>query len=261
MKMLLLFILLPCSYAFTQPVVYSTANAHSHNDYQQAFPFYAAYNLKFGSIEVDVYLNISDNELLVARNANDAAQHRTLEELYLKPLAENIQNNKGSVYADTSRKLILMLDVKTEAVPTINKLIDILIKYPSVTRCASLTIMVTGSKPDPSTYSAYPSYLWFDGLLSDKYSKEVLRRIAVLDHNLINYTNWKGSGKLPANDLELLKKSVARAHALGKKVRFWNAPDNLEGWLWLMELGVDYINTDSIKALAEFLKTNGVRNL
>jgi alkaline phosphatase len=259
MKKLFLFILLPCSYSFAQPAVYTTANAHSHNDYQQAFPFNTAYDLKYGSIEVDVYLNISDNELLVARNANDAAQHRTLEDLYIKPLAENIQSNNGSVYADTARKLIFMLDVKTEAVPAINKLIDILVKYPSITRCSSLTIMVTGSKPNPSTYNAYPSYLWFDGYLSDNYNKEVLARIAVLGDNMINYTKWKGGGEPPANEWELLRKKVAKGHSLGKKVRLWNAPDNLEGWRRLMELGVDYLNTDSIKALAEFLKTNGVR--
>jgi hypothetical protein len=261
MKKLLLLILVPYSYAFAQPAVYTTANAHSHNDYQQASPFQAAYNLKYGSIEVDIYLNISDNELLVARNANDAAQHRTLEDLYLKPLAENIQNNNGSVYVDTSRKLILMLDVKTEAVPAINKLIDILIKYPTLTRCASLTIMITGSKPNAATYSAYPAYLWFDGLLSENYSKEVLARIAVLADNLINYTKWTGNGEPPAKEWELIKKNIARGRLLGKKVRLWNAPDNMEGWQRLMELGVDYLNTDSIKALAEFLKTNGVRKI
>jgi alkaline phosphatase len=259
MKKLLLFILLPWSYSFAQPAVYTTANAHSHNDYQQAFPFQLAYNLMYGSIEVDVYLNVADNELLVARNAKDAAQHRTLEDLYLKPLAENIQNNNGSAYADTSRKLILMLDVKTEAVPAINKLIDILIKYPTITRCPSLTIMITGSKPISSTYNVYPSFLWFDGYLSENYNKEVLARIAVLGDNMINYTKWTGNGEPPANEWELLKKRVTKGHSLGKKVRLWNAPDNLEGWSRLMELGVDYLNTDSIKALAEFLKTHGAR--
>lgn len=261
MKKLLLFILFPYSCVFAQPATYTCTNAHSHNDYQQASPFYAAYNLKYGSIEADVYLNVSDNELLVARNENDAAQHRTLEDLYLKPLAENIQNNKGSVYADTALRLILMLDVKTEAVPAINKLIDILMKYPTLTSCSTLTIMLTGSKPLAATYNNYPSYIWFDGLLSENNSKEVLSRVAVLDDNFINYTKWNGNGEPPAKDWEKLKNSITRGHSLGKKVRLWNAPDNYDGWLRLMELGVDYINTDSIKALAEFLKKNGARQL
>ncbi len=57
-----------------------------------------------------------------------------------------------------------------------------------------------------------------------------------------------------------LKKAVDKGHALGKKIRMWNTPDFMEGWAKLSrELGVDYIDTDSIKALAEFLKNNGVR--
>jgi alkaline phosphatase len=246
-------------HVFAQPAVYTTANAHSHNDYQQPVPFYSAYNLQYGSIEVDVYLSLSDNELYVAHTIKDVAQNRTFESLYLSPLAEMIQKNAGNVYADSSRKLILMLDVKTDAVTTINKLIDLCMKYPAVTRCPSLTILVTGSKPHPTTYISYPSFLWFDGLLSSNYSKEALSRIALLGENFINYSKWNGHNEVLGNEWEKLKKAVDKGHALGKKIRLWNTPDFIEGWAKLIELGVDYINTDSIKALAEFLKTNGAR--
>lgn len=260
MKTLLLCLLFPCMHVFAQPAVYTTANAHSHNDYQQSAPFYSAYNLQYGSIEVDVYLSVNDNELYVARTSKDVAQNRKFENEYLGPLADIIQKNAGHVYGDTARKLVLMLDVKTDAVGTINKLIDLFMKYPAVTRCASLTILVTGSKPPHTTYSSYPSFLWFDGLLSVNYSKETLSRIAVLNDNFINYSKWKGREEMSPNDWEKLKKIVNKGHALGKKIRLWNTPDFIEGWHKLIELGVDYINTDSIKALAEYLKKNGVRN-
>lgn len=259
MKNLLLFLLFPCMHVFAQPEVYTTANAHSHNDYQQAAPFFSAYNLQYGSIEVDVYLSLSDNELYVAHTIKDVTQNRTFENLYLAPLADIIQKNAGNVYADTSRKLILMLDVKTEAVTTINKLIDLFMKYPAVTKCPSLTILVTGSKPHPTTFSSYPSFLWFDGYLSVNYSKEALSRIALLGENFINYSKWNGHEEMLPNEWEKLKKAVDKGHTLGKRIRFWNTPDFIEGWSKLIELGIDYINTDSIKALAEFLKTNGVR--
>lgn len=259
MKALLSFLLLPCMHVFAQPAVYTTANAHSHNDYQQQAPLFSAYNLEYGSLEVDVYLSVSDNELYVAHTIKDVAQNRTFENLYLRPLADFIQKNAGNVYADTSRKLILMLDVKTDAVTSINKLIDLLLKYPAVTKCPSLTIMVTGSKPHHTTYNSYPSFLWFDGLLSVNYSKETLARIAVLDDNFINYSKWDGHEAMSETDWEKLKKAVDKGHALGKKIRLWNTPDFIEGWAKLIELGVDYINTDSIKALAEYLKKNGVR--
>jgi len=38
-----------------QPRIYSNANAHSHNDYEQANPFWNAYTEGFGSIEVDIF--------------------------------------------------------------------------------------------------------------------------------------------------------------------------------------------------------------
>jgi alkaline phosphatase len=41
---------------------------------------------------------------------------------------------------------------------------------------------------------------------------------------------------------------------LGKQVRVWNVPDFVDAWKKMIELKVDYIDSDSIKALAQFLK-------
>ena len=257
MKTLLFLAFFPCTHVLAQLTVYTTANAHSHNDYQQSAPFFNAYNLEYGSMEADVYLE--ENELYVAHTLKDVTLHHTFESLYLTPLAEMIQKNGGNVYADTARKLVLMLDIKREGVASVNKLIDVLMKYPAITSCRSLTILVTGDKPPSSTYSSYPSFLWFDGLLSSNYSKDALSHIAFLNDNFINYSTWKGHEEMLPADWEKLKKAVVKGHALGKKIRMWNSPDFMEGWAKLLELGVDYIDTDSIKALAEFLKNNGVR--
>ncbi|AEV97737.1 hypothetical protein A4D02_16155 [Niastella koreensis] len=257
MKTVLFLIFFPYLHVLAQPAVYTTANCHSHNDYQQSAPFFNAYNLEYGSMEADVYLN--ENELYVAHTLKDVELNRTFESMYLTPLSEMIRKNGGNVYADSSRKLVLLLDVKREAVASINRLIELLMKFPAITSCKSLTILVTGDKPPHNTYSSYPSFLWFDGLLSNNYSKDALSRIAILNDNFINYSTWTGHEEIQTNDWEKLKKAVDKGHALGKKVRLWNTPDFIEGWAKLIELGVDYINTDSIKALAEYLKKNGVR--
>ena len=253
MRKLFLFItVLSCTTAFAQPRTYSTANAHSHNDYQQGSPLLSAYSLQFGSVEADVML--SGDELLVAHTERDFDQHRTLEDLYLKPIQGFIQANKGHVYADESRKLILMLDIKSEAIPAVNKIIDILQKYPELTKTPSFKVLISGNKPDPNTYISYPSFLVFDGLLSSKYSKDALGRIAMLSDNFINYSKWKGTGPIPAKDAERLNNMITKAHSLGKEVRLWNVPDFDDAWKQVIELGVDYIDSDSIKALAQFLK-------
>lgn len=253
MRKLFLFItVLSCTTAFAQPKVYSTANAHSHNDYQQGSPLLSAYTLQFGSVEADVML--SGDELLVAHTEHDFDQHKTLEDLYLKPIQGFIQANKGHVYADESRKLILMLDIKSDAIPTVNKVIDLLQKYPELIHTPSFKVLVSGNKPDPNTYISYPSFLVFDGLLSSRYSKDAIGRIAMLSDNFINYSKWKGNGPIPEKDAARLKTMIDKAHSLGKEVRLWNVPDFDDAWTEVIKLGVDYIDSDSIKALAQFLK-------
>ena len=61
---------------------YTTAQAHSHNDYERRGAFQDAYNQQFGSIEADVFL-VNDT-LYVAHNLKDVKPKRTLSELYIK---------------------------------------------------------------------------------------------------------------------------------------------------------------------------------
>lgn len=253
-NLVLIFLLLSTARAVAQTNVYTTANAHAHNDYQHEPPLISAYNNKFGSVEVDVFLN--DNDLLVAHTEKEIPNNKRLEDLYIKPLLGFIQANKGYVYEDTLQTLVLMIDVKSEAKPTLRKLIELLSKYPEITQCKSLMILVSGNKPAPSTFVNYPSFIWFDGLLSSSYKSQELSRIAILSDNFINYTKWKGVGDPTEKSWEALKKAVAKGHELGKKVRFWNTPDFIEGWQKVLELDVDYIDTYSIRSLADYLKKN-----
>jgi alkaline phosphatase len=199
---------------------------------------------------------LSEDELLVAHTERDIPNHKTFEDVYIKPLVEFIKSNNGYVYDDTSLSLILMLDVKSEAVPTITKFIELLSKYPELTQCKSLKLLVSGNRPDPRTFASYPPYIWFDGLLSNRYKKDELDRIAILSDNFKEYSAWKGTGDIPAKDWDALQKAVAKGHELGKKVRFWNTPDFVEGWQKILELDVDYLDSFSIKSLAEYLKKN-----
>jgi alkaline phosphatase len=237
--------------AFSQPASYTVANAHSHNDYEQPVPLLTAYYEAFGSIEADIFWH--NGELLVAHTPKELELHRTLEDMYLKPIQAFIQKNNGHVYADSTRKLQLMIDLKTDGVTTLNKLIELLQKYPVLTQCSTLQIAISGNRPDPSTYTSYPAFIGFDGELNKEYSENALSRIVMMSDDLKKYTKWNGKGNITAPELSVLQKLVNRSHVLHKPVRFWNAPDFINAWYQLMHLQVDYINTDSIKAIAEFL--------
>src|SRR5919109_1377732 len=65
--------------------------AHAHNDYEHPRPLFDALDHRFGSIEADIYL-VGD-QLLVAHDPVDLDPGRTLESLYLDPLARRVKAN------------------------------------------------------------------------------------------------------------------------------------------------------------------------
>ncbi|MFL5748028.1 MAG: alkaline phosphatase, partial [Niastella sp.] len=141
-----------------------------------------------------------------------------------------------------------------DSVTTLNKLVELLQKYPVLTQCSTLQIAISGNRPDVSAYASYPSFIWFDGELQKEYPAAALARVVMLSADLKQYTKWNGKGIIPSPQWDILQKLVSHAHALNKPVRFWGAPDFTNAWIQLIRLQVDYINTDSIKALSNFLR-------
>ncbi len=230
---------------------YTTSNAHSHNDYEQNEPFWKAYRKGFGSIEADVFL--VNNDLLVAHEAKHVLPSRTLRTLYLDPIRQNILKNKGHIYPDKKKKLILLIDCKTDGVAAIRELIRELEAYPEIRKSKTVTIAISGNRPDKELYYQYPEYIQFDGNVSDSYSERNLKKLALLSASFRNYSNWNGIGKIDSATQQRLLSEIERVHKLKKPIRFWATPDTPEAWKFLMESGVDLINTDKIEELASFL--------
>lgn len=254
-KILIIFCACISMHVFAQHNNYSVSNAHSHNDYEQLNPFYEAWQNGFGSIEADIFLH--DGKLLVAHEVRELNINRSLDSLYLKPLQAAIEKNKGYPYADKNKQLQLMIDIKSDSVATLNKLIEVLNNYPAVIHCNAIKIIISGKRPTPENFGDYPSYIYFDGVVSKNYSAKALSKIVMLSDNFKNYSLWNGSDTLSEKDRLRLSDAVEKAHALKKKIRFWNAPDNTNSWQTFMNLQVDYINTDRIKELAIFLNESG----
>lgn len=244
----LLFAGIACS---AQQKTYTTAHAHSHNDYEQAMPFQDAWQHGFGSIEADIWLR--GGRLIVAHDSAGLSRQWTLDSLYLLPLQLGIEKNNGWVYADKTRSLQLMIDIKSEATATLDKLVETLKTYPVLIHCASLKILISGNRPAPAHFSSYPSWIYFDGELNKAYQPDELKKIEMLSDNFARYSRWKGVGAIPEKDSIVLQHLIDKTHRLGKKIRFWNAPDNENAWQTFMRLGVDFINTDKIAELSGFL--------
>ena len=150
----------------------------------------------------------------------------------------------------------MLIDIKSDSIQTLKAFIALLGKYPLLTGSASVIWVITGNRPDPELFPHYPRFIFFDGEIGKNYSKDALSRVAMLSDNFKYYSSWTGKDSLPGKDFSVLKSAVSKAHQLQKPVRFWNAPDDENAWQSLMLLQVDYINTDHIELLADYLNGN-----
>lgn len=230
---------------------YTSSNIFSHNDYKNPVPFFPAYDKQVGYIEADIFLK--DGKLLVAHEVSELSNNLTLENLYLKPLQEKVNLNKGTAYADPSKQLALMIDLKTEGSSTLKALSELLKGYPELIQCKNLRVTVSGNMPSPDQWTNYPSYIYFDGRPNITYTEEQWKRITLVSSSFRDYSLWNGKGLIVKAERDRLVKVIDAAHAKGKPVRFWAMPDFTNAWIRLIELKVDVLNTDHVQELSEFL--------
>ena len=233
------------------------ANAHSHNDYSRPNAFIQAYSLGFGSIEVDLFLK--DDELYVAHDWKDIKPDRTFDALYLKPLLNAFKNSKDGFLYPNQGQLQLLIDPKTDGAPILRKLEELLKPYrqffDSKNNPKAVKLVISGNRPAAKDFKLYDEIFYFDGNLNEIYNQSELARIGLISAPLRAITTWNGLGRLTQEDLLRLTTKVDSVHQLGKKIRFWAAPDTKTTWMEWLKLRIDYINTDKTFELAEFLRS------
>ena len=214
---------------------------HAHNDYQKPEPLTNALRHKVFSIEADIYL--SDNRLLIAHDKKELSAAKGLDSLYLKPIIELFRRHKGTISEDSSYTPILMIDIKENGEAAIAQLIKLVSMYRSVfdrsVNGKAVQLVISGERGPSSTWTSYPSYIFFDGRPKEEYDSATLQRVALISDSYSNY-----AGKQDSSRIEQLVKKI---HSMGKLVRLWASPDNSESWKQLQQLGVDVINTDKVE--------------
>jgi len=228
---------------------YTSANAHSHNDYEQASPFSLAYQHRFGSIEADIWLK--DGNIFVAHDAKDIQPARTLAALYLDPIKQILQEQKN-IYPQ-QQKMFLLIDIKTEAISTLDALIQLLHQYPSIIQQKNIIIAISGNRPKPNQYGDYPKFIYFDGRPTEAYDKQSLKKVALISEAFYKFSLWKGEGAIKEEEKKKMLAAVGVSHQLKKPFRFWATPDTKDAWKTLMNIEADFLNTDHIESLSIFL--------
>ena len=254
MKLVSVIILLFCLLTSTE-AQYTTANAHSHNDYSNDIPFWIAYYNHFGSIEADIFA--IEGDLFVAHDNSEIKPERTLDVLYIQPIVNMVRHNKGKAWNDHPSTFQLLIDLKTAVEPTLSVLIKKLSSYPDVfdpeINENAVRVVISGNRPDPSVFADYPGFISFDGLLNVNYDEQQMKRIPLFSENLKVFTSWNGEGDINSKEKMRLQNIIDSVHFSGKKIRFWNAPDGINAWKTFIKLGIDFINTDHINELTQYL--------
>jgi alkaline phosphatase len=231
--------------AWTQTPVYSCLNGHSHNDYRQKQPFETAFEAGMGSIEADVFLE--GNTLYVAHTASKINPTRTLDNLYLKPIVEAVRTCKNY-------PMQIVIDIKTHAETTLNEIVRQLSAYPDVFNDSSaIKIVISGHRPNPKKWLSYPCFIQFDGRPYEFYSPEQWERVGMVSDKFKRYANRWHKNICNRKTFCKMEDTIEAVHAKGKKIRFWQTPDNQTAWETLITMRADFINTDSPNRLKKFL--------
>ena len=121
-----------------------------------------------------------------------------------------------------------------------------------------MTVLLSGRRPTPQLSSTRDRLCALDGRLGDldESPPPPPDLVPWISSSWRALSDWTGSDELLPDEIALVKRLVAAAHAQGRRLRFWSAPDRKEGWAALFDLGVDRIGTDQPRNAARWLRAN-----
>ncbi|MCB0845859.1 MAG: endonuclease/exonuclease/phosphatase family protein [Bacteroidetes bacterium] len=232
--------------------------SHAHNDYEHTKPLFDALSHGYMSIEADLWL--IDEELYVAHNRPFLTNSLpTFKELYLSPLADLIDKNRGWVYPGHNKPVQLLIDLKSDGLATYLRLASLLNEYDYLFKGignnpAPVEIVISGNRPIEHIKNEQNPLVGIDGRpeqLGEQFDRKLMPLISQ-KYSIV--TNWKGKDPIPEEEKNVLKTLIDQVHRMDKKIRLWDIPDNELVWKTLLDLGIDYINVDDLGRFEKFMR-------
>ncbi len=245
----------PAPAGFSTPS--SLPQAHAHNDYLHPQPLWDALGQGFTSIEADIWFE--DGQLLLGHTQQEATEGpdagRSLEDWYLKPLAEWVRSNGGQVFDDRTEPVRLLVDVKDGGADTLNRTEEMLASYEDVlthvkdgeVQPGPIQVVYSGEPPFETIADRSVRYGFYDGRASDLQGEDAL------DSEDMPLVSSSVDEVLP--DPREFSDDVAE---VGSQSRVWGVPEaddatNRAAWSAQLAAGLDVIGTDDLEGLRKFL--------
>lgn len=233
-------------------------HAHSHNDYLKKRPLWGALSNACASIEIDVFAH--KNELKVAHVGVALNKRKNINELYLNPLIEYLQQHDW-IYPNTP--LVLMIDFKDsgkECLPLLMEAISENHKYFTSIHNgqiieAPLQLVISGHGFDYAQVSALDTaYVFVDGWVdkcTTNFPQVFIERASTRYGSIFS---WKGKKSMPLDEEERLRDLVQHSVNCQTPLRFYAMPAKPKVWEKFLDAGVYWINIDNSKKFASFYK-------
>jgi len=240
-------------------------HAYAHNDYEHPNPLTDALKLGFTFIEADIHL-LNDSLYVSHYRPLFPNSKKTLSKLYLEPLFKIQHLNKGHIFPNQPRPLVLMVDIKTEAEKTYQKLKEVLVPYQEMLcswenkkeQTRAVKIIISGNRPIQTILQEELRYVQVDGRLDDlayDYPADFMPIISDNFTKVFGFTFFKKKNLKP-KELKKLSDLNKKIHAQNKIIRLWNSPEEENVWGQLIQHGVDLINTDQLEKLNIYLNNS-----
>ncbi|KAL8951491.1 MAG: hypothetical protein Q9222_002545 [Ikaeria aurantiellina] len=256
---------------------------HSHNDYWRRIPLYDALAAGCTGVEADVWLD--DGKLLVGHSRRSLKESRSLQSLYINPLA-SILSRQNSVAAPSSgmadctngifdmnpnTTLALLIDIKTDGLASLQEVSKSLeplrlrqcLTHFDGSRLVSrpITVVVTGNAPFSFITSQDNSSrdIFFDAPLDQLWGEDLPTGVPKyqLENSFYASVSMKDAigapwlGVLSPAQVNVLRGQIQAAKQRGLKARYWDTPGwpiGLRNHIWdvLQKEGVGMLNVDEL---------------
>lgn len=192
----------------------------------------------------------------------DSAGHKlpTLSDAYLYPLYNQFKKNNGEIILGFQGDVFLILNFAFQPTQIYKQLATemrsfqemLTYKIDGTAHKGKLRILTKDKAALEKINTIKPSFLGLVGDLSDVDKNVDSEKMPIIELNLSELTNWKGTGNIPFEDFVKIKETVSRIHAQKKKVSLSNCPINKTVADLIQTSGIDYIVTNDADKMSVF---------
>jgi len=203
-------------------------------------------------------------KLYVTSSMPDSASHKlpTLTDAYLYPLYNQFKKNKGEILPGYSGDVYLILNFTTQPAQIYKQLATemrpftemLSFKAEGADHPGKLRILIKDKTQLEKINGIKPSFLGLMGNQGDIDKNVDSGQMPLIEVDLSEITNWKGSGNIPFEDFMKIKDLVTKVHAQKKKISITNCPSNKTAADLIKTSKADFIDTPEALRMAGFFE-------